>query len=128
MTLQEPRRPDPDALLAEAAKAGRGRLKVFLGMAPGVGKTFEMLSQAARRKAEGDDCGIPTAELEHVFEKFRCMGDARDCVKGTGLTIAKVFVEAMGGRIAAASPIHEGRGTALLISLPKDVPTPAQLL
>ena len=53
MTLQEPRRPDPDALLAEAAKAGRGRLKVFLGMAPGVGKTYEMLSQAARRSAEG---------------------------------------------------------------------------
>ena len=34
MTPDEPRRPDPDALLAEAAKAGRGRLKVFLGMAP----------------------------------------------------------------------------------------------
>src|SRR5580692_3266304 len=53
MTLDEPRRPDPDALLAEAAKAGRGRLKVFLGMAPGVGKTYEMLAQAARRAAEG---------------------------------------------------------------------------
>ena len=46
MTPDEPRRPDPDALLAEAAKAGRGRLKVFLGMAPGVGKTYEMLSAA----------------------------------------------------------------------------------
>ena len=31
MTLDEPRRPDPDALLAEAVKAGRGRLKVFFG-------------------------------------------------------------------------------------------------
>ena len=46
-------RPDPDALLAEARKAGRGRLKVYLGMAPGVGKTSEMLTAAARRKAEG---------------------------------------------------------------------------
>jgi two-component system, OmpR family, sensor histidine kinase KdpD len=53
MTPDEPRRPDPDALLAEAAKAGRGRLKVFLGMAPGVGKTYEMLAQAARRADEG---------------------------------------------------------------------------
>src|ERR1700728_1031129 len=53
MTPAEPRRPDPDALLAEAAKAGRGRLKIFLGMAPGVGKTYEMLAQAARRAAEG---------------------------------------------------------------------------
>ncbi|MBP0574397.1 AAA family ATPase, partial [Mycobacterium tuberculosis] len=35
----EPLRPDPDALLAEARRDGRGRLKLFLGAAPGVGKT-----------------------------------------------------------------------------------------
>jgi two-component system sensor histidine kinase KdpD len=52
MTLDEPRRPDPDALLEEARRAGRGRLKVFLGMSPGVGKTYEMLHQG-RRKAPG---------------------------------------------------------------------------
>jgi two-component system sensor histidine kinase KdpD len=62
MTPDEPRRPDPDALLAEAAKAGRGRLKVFLGMAPGVGKTYEMLAQAARRKAEGVDVVVGVVE------------------------------------------------------------------
>jgi len=62
MTPDEPRRPDPDALLAEASKAGRGRLKVFLGMAPGVGKTFEMLSQAGRRKAEGRDVVVGVVE------------------------------------------------------------------
>src|SRR5580704_8500526 len=62
MTLDEPRRPDPDALLLEARKAGRGRLKVFLGMAPGVGKTYEMLSQAARRKAEGQDVVVGVVE------------------------------------------------------------------
>ena len=79
---------------------------------------------------EDEGRGIPTAELEHVFEKFRRMEDASDRVKGTGLglTISKGFVEAMGGRIAAASPIHEGRGTRVLISLPKDVMTPANLL
>jgi two-component system sensor histidine kinase KdpD len=79
---------------------------------------------------EDDGKGIPTAELERVFEKFRRMEDASDRVKGTGLglTIAKGFVEAMGGRIAAASPIHEGRGTRVLISLPKDVRTPAMFL
>jgi len=62
MTLDEPRRPDPDALLLEAAKAGRGRLKVFLGMAPGVGKTYEMLSQGARRKADGLDVVVGVVE------------------------------------------------------------------
>src|SRR5947209_7897894 len=48
-------RPDPDALLAAAASEGRGRLKVFLGSAPGVGKTWEMLVQAKRRMADGTD-------------------------------------------------------------------------
>src|SRR5580704_6580905 len=62
MTLDEPRRPDPDALLLEASKAGRGRLKVFLGMAPGVGKTYEMLAQGARRRADGLDVVVGVVE------------------------------------------------------------------
>ncbi|HST74401.1 MAG TPA: sensor histidine kinase KdpD [Acetobacteraceae bacterium] len=48
-------RPDPDALLAATTRDGRGRLKVFLGAAPGVGKTWEMLNQAKRRQSEGVD-------------------------------------------------------------------------
>ena len=53
-------RPDPDALIAHAAAEARGRLKIFLGAAPGVGKTWEMLVQARRRQAEGVDvlCGV----------------------------------------------------------------------
>ena len=62
MSSGEPRRPDPDALLAEAAKAGRGRLKVFLGMAPGVGKTYEMLSAARRRKESGGEVLVGVVE------------------------------------------------------------------
>jgi two-component system sensor histidine kinase KdpD len=58
----EPGRPDPEALLAAANKARRGRLKVFLGMAPGVGKTYEMLRAARRRKAEGVDVLIGVVE------------------------------------------------------------------
>ena len=79
---------------------------------------------------EDEGKGIPTSELENVFEKFRRMEEATDRGKGAGLglAIAKGFVEAMGGRIAAASPIHAGRGTRVLISLPKDIPTPAILL
>ncbi len=74
---------------------------------------------------EDDGPGIPTAELERVFERFRRMEEAGDRNRqgaGLGLAIARGFVEAMGGRIAAASPIHEGRGTRVLISLRKDRP------
>jgi two-component system sensor histidine kinase KdpD len=76
---------------------------------------------------EDEGRGIPTAELERVFEKFRRMEESTDRGKGAGLglAISKGFVEAMGGRIAAASPIHEGRGTRILISLRKEqVETP----
>ncbi len=62
MKPDEPRRPDPDALLAEAVKAGRGRLKVYLGMAPGVGKTYEMLSAGRRRAEEGADVVVGVVE------------------------------------------------------------------
>jgi len=50
--FREQGRPDPDALLAQAGRGKRGRLKIFLGMAPGVGKTYEMLTQGKRAQAE----------------------------------------------------------------------------
>src|SRR6185295_13510914 len=55
-------RPSPDALLAAAAREARGKLKIFLGAAPGVGKTYEMLQSARRRKAEGVDVVIGVVE------------------------------------------------------------------
>ncbi len=56
------RRPDPDALLALAGREGRGKLKVFLGAAPGVGKTYAMLLGARRVLAEGVDVVIGLVE------------------------------------------------------------------
>ncbi len=56
------RRPDPDALIAAAAREGRGRLKVFLGAAPGVGKTWEMLTAARQKHKEGLDVLIGVVE------------------------------------------------------------------
>src|SRR5471032_3316731 len=44
-------RASPDALLALAKKEGRGHLKIFLGAAPGVGKTYAMLAAARSEKA-----------------------------------------------------------------------------
>ncbi|MCO5064234.1 MAG: sensor histidine kinase KdpD [Rhizobiaceae bacterium] len=54
-------RPDPDALLA-LAENGRGRLTLFLGAAPGVGKTFAMLSRARKLKADGVDIVVGLVE------------------------------------------------------------------
>src|SRR5581483_4540192 len=61
-------RPSPDALLKEAGQPGRGRLKIFFGAAPGVGKTYEMLVQARRRKLEGADLVIGVVETHGRVE------------------------------------------------------------
>ena len=59
-------RPDPDALLrrvaAEESRASRGRLKIFFGASPGVGKTYAMLEAARAKKAEGTDVVIGWVE------------------------------------------------------------------
>ena len=62
------KRPDPNALLALAGREGRGRLTVFLGAAPGVGKTYAMLSRAKREKEAGVDVVIGIAETHGRVE------------------------------------------------------------
>src|SRR5215475_12553430 len=55
-------RPSPEALLAAAKQEGRGRLKIFLGAAPGVGKTYEMLLSAQARRRDGVDVVVGVVE------------------------------------------------------------------
>lgn len=55
-------RPDPDALLKAARREARGRLKIILGAAPGVGKTFEMLSEGAALLRQGRDVVVGIVE------------------------------------------------------------------
>lgn len=71
----EPARPDPEALLALAAREGRGRLKVFLGAAPGVGKTFEMLIQGRRRHLGGADVVVGLIETHGRAETQAQLGE-----------------------------------------------------
>ena len=52
---QEDLRPDPQALLDETKSNSRGKLKLFLGAAPGVGKTYAMLTEAREQRKEGLD-------------------------------------------------------------------------
>ncbi len=83
---------------------------------------------------EDEGRGIPTADLERIFDKFQRAEEPTDRAKsvGLGLAIAKGFVEAMQGRIAAASPIRdtvgERPGTRILIRLPKAIVTHRELL
>ncbi|GHD24425.1 DUF4118 domain-containing protein [Tianweitania populi] len=60
--LNDAGRPSPDALLENARREGLGRLKIFLGAAPGVGKTYEMLMSGRARKGDGLDVVIGLVE------------------------------------------------------------------
>ena len=76
-------RPNPDRLLkhvqAEEASSHRGRLKLFFGASPGVGKTYAMLEAARQRKKEGWDVVIGLvethgrAETEALLEGFEIL-------------------------------------------------------
>jgi two-component system sensor histidine kinase KdpD len=55
-------RPAPEALLEGAKREGRGRLKIFLGAYPGVGKTYAMLQAAQERRREGVDVVVGVVE------------------------------------------------------------------
>ena len=64
--MAENARPDPDQLLsnlrAQQAREKQGRLKLFFGASPGVGKTYAMLEEARKRTAEGEDVLVGYAE------------------------------------------------------------------
>src|SRR3546814_12712002 len=61
-TLPPKNRPSPEALMLQAKGEERGQLKIFLGAAPGVGKTFAMLGEGAALKREGEDVVVAVAE------------------------------------------------------------------
>jgi two-component system sensor histidine kinase KdpD len=62
MSSTQPHTKSPDEWLAACEGQKRGRFKVFLGYAPGVGKTFSMLSEAMRRRSRGEDIVIGIVE------------------------------------------------------------------
>src|SRR5215831_14519569 len=61
---RDPERPSPEALLEAARREERrvGKLRIFVGAAPGVGKTYEMLQQAQARKKDGYDIVVGIVE------------------------------------------------------------------
>jgi two-component system sensor histidine kinase KdpD len=82
------KRPSPDALLQAANKDGHGRLKIFMGAAPGVGKTYEMLSSARQRRLDGADVVIGVVETrgrvetDHLTKGFEIVPKKRVLYRG----------------------------------------------
>jgi len=88
-------RPDPDALLAqikrEETKSARGKLKIFFGMSPGVGKTYAMLQAAQQKLQQGTEVVVGIVEThgrketEDLLEGMPIMPRAQFEYRGTTL-------------------------------------------
>jgi two-component system, OmpR family, sensor histidine kinase KdpD len=94
--MSDAERPDPDALLArmkrEEAESVRGKLKIFFGMSPGVGKTYAMLLAAREKQAEGCEVVVGIVEThgrketEALLEGMPIMPRLQIEYRGTTLT------------------------------------------
>ena len=110
-------RPSPEALLASAQREGRGRLKIFLGAAPGVGKTYEMLTSGRARRTEGVDVVIGVVET-HGRSETQALVDGfeivpRRLVDYKGRALDEMDLDAILTRRPAL--VHIGRTRALML-------------
>jgi two-component system sensor histidine kinase KdpD len=71
----EPGRPAPEQFLTLIRQQQRGRLKVYLGFAAGVGKTYEMLQEAQRLKRQGVDIVVGFVETHGRAETAALLSD-----------------------------------------------------
>jgi two-component system sensor histidine kinase KdpD len=101
--VNEGERPNPDVLLAAiqsaAAREKRGSLKVFLGMCPGVGKTYAMLEAARRELAADVDVVIGYVETHGRKETDALTNGLplvpRKAVDHRGITLAEIDLDAV---------------------------------
>ena len=101
--MSESFRPDPDALLAslkrDEQRAQRGRLKVFFGMCPGVGKTFTMLRAAQHELRDSTDLVLGVVETHKRAETEALLGGLpvvpRKEIEHRGIRVAEMDLEAI---------------------------------
>ncbi|CAM3195865.1 histidine kinase [Sphingomonas antarctica] len=104
-------RPSPEALLKAARREARGRLKIFLGAAPGVGKTFEMLREGAELLRGGQDVVVGVvethgrAETEALVAPFTVL--PRQMVDHGGHKLGEFDIDAMLARKPRVALIDE---------------------
>jgi two-component system sensor histidine kinase KdpD len=108
---QHDRRPAPEALLEEASREARGRLKVFVGAAPGVGKTYGMLQAARERLRDGADIVIGVvethgrAETESLLQGFEAVEPKQ--LDHRGQRVTEMDVDAIVARRPAVVLVDE---------------------
>ncbi|MGA0614820.1 DUF4118 domain-containing protein [Paracoccus sp. KR1-242] len=104
-------RPLPEALLEKAVQETRGRLKIFLGAAPGVGKTYEMLESGRALLADGQEVVIGVvethgrAETAALLDGFQIV--PRQRIPYGGQTLEEMDLDAIIARAPALVLVDE---------------------
>ena len=109
------RRPDPEALLAQVReaerRAGRGRMKIFFGASPGVGKTYAMLEEASAKGREGGDVVVGIVETHGRPETAALLAGLealpRRAVEYRGITLHEFDLDAALARRPALILVDE---------------------
>ena len=113
MAATELHRPTPEQFLDLIRRQTRGRLKVYLGSAAGVGKTYAMLREGHRLKAQGVDVVIGLVETHGRAETEEQIGDLEiippRVVEYRGVTLREMDVDADPGTQADGLPGRRAR-------------------
>jgi two-component system sensor histidine kinase KdpD len=92
-------RPPPEHFLSLIQKQQRGRLKIYLGFAAGVGKTYEMLQEAQRLERQGVDIVIGFVETHGRAETALQIGDLeqlpRHRIEYRGVVLEEMDLDAL---------------------------------
>lgn len=99
MSNVELKRPSPEALLAKIKESSRPWLRVYIGAAPGVGKTYQMLEDAHEMRKRGVDVVIGFIETHGRAETEALIGDLevipRKRIEYKGVTLEEMDLEAI---------------------------------
>src|SRR5215813_6632128 len=95
----DPLRPSPEHFLTLIRQQQRGRLKIYLGFAAGVGKTYEMLQEAQRMKRQGADVVVGVVETHGRAETAAQIGELeqvpRRRIEYRGVVLEEMDLEAI---------------------------------
>ncbi len=97
--ISESSRPSPETLLAKLKESERARLRVYIGAAAGVGKTYQMLEDAHQLKRQGVDIVVAFVETHGRAETAALIGDLERVpmrrIEYRGVTLEEMDVEAV---------------------------------
>lgn len=109
--MSPPERKRPEDFLELVERAKRGRLKVYLGFAAGVGKTYRMLEEAHALRKRGVDVVIGLVETHGRADTAALVGDLEHVplrrIEYRGVTIAEMDLDAILARRPAVAVVDE---------------------